>query len=69
MSDWFAGIDLGGTSIGGLAATRDGRMLAEETVPTQSHEGPKAVLQRIGDLIERLSGRCGSTPKSLRRTS
>ncbi len=65
MSEWFAGIDLGGTSIGGSAATRDGRTLAEETVPTHSHEGPQAVLQRIGDLIERLSARCGEPPKSI----
>ncbi len=65
MSEWFAGIDLGGTSIGAAAATRDGRMLAEETVPTCSHEGPKAVLQRIGDLIDRLSARCGAPPKSI----
>jgi glucokinase len=65
VSEWFAGIDLGGTSIGAAAATRDGRMLAEETVPTCSHEGPKAVLQRIGDLIDRLSARCGAPPKSI----
>lgn len=65
MSEWFAGIDLGGTTIGAAAATREGRVLAEETVSTQSHEGPKAVLQRIGDLIERLSDRCGTAPKSI----
>lgn len=65
MSEWFAGVDLGGTSIGAAAAARDGRMLAEETVPTHAHEGPKAVLQRIGDVIERLSVRCGAPPKSI----
>ena len=65
MSEWFAGIDLGGMSIGAAAATHDGCMLAEETVPTHSHEGPTAVLQRIGDLIERLTARCGGPPKSI----
>jgi len=59
MTPWFAGIDLGGTSIGGAAATRDGQILAEETVATGSHEGPTAVLARISDLIIQLRRRCG----------
>jgi glucokinase len=65
VNPWFAGIDLGGTSIGGAAATRGGLILAEETVATHSHEGPTAVLARIGDLVERLAGRCGGPPQAI----
>ena len=28
VNEWFAAIDLGGTSIGAAAATRDGRLVA-----------------------------------------
>lgn len=65
MSEWFAAIDLGGTSIGAAAATRDGRLLEEITIPTASHEGPHAVLQRIGDVVARLMERMGTSPCSL----
>jgi len=56
MNGMFAGVDLGGTKIAGALADADGRIVRTETIPTQSHEGPGAVLARIAQLVADLSG-------------
>ena len=61
----FASIDLGGTTIGALIATSDGRILGERAIPTQSAEGPQAVLERIAQLVNSLAAEAGAHPKGL----
>ena len=51
MSGMFAGVDLGGTKIACAVAEADGRIVRTQAVPTQSHEGPAAVLARIAQLV------------------
>lgn len=55
MISLFAGIDLGGTTIGGVLAEASGRIVEQESVPTESHAGPAAVLERIAVLVERMT--------------
>lgn len=55
MISLFAGIDLGGTTIGGVLADASGRIVEQESVPTESHAGPAAVLERIAVLVERMT--------------
>lgn len=52
MSDLYAGIDVGGTSVKCAIARADGTLLREDAIPTDSHEGPDAVLQRIGNHVQ-----------------
>ncbi len=59
MEDLFASVDLGGTKISAALAEADGRLLAERQVPTGSHEGPNAVLDRIAVLVRDLADRAG----------
>ncbi|HEV7282967.1 MAG TPA: ROK family protein [Pirellulaceae bacterium] len=54
MRPLFAGVDLGGASIKAAVATERGEIIAEDRVPTESHEGPVAVVERMTVLIERL---------------
>lgn len=55
MTQLYAGIDLGGTTIGGVLGDADGNIVAEASIPTESYAGPMAVLQRIADLVQQLS--------------
>jgi glucokinase len=59
MEDLFASVDLGGTKISAALAEADGRALLERQIPTGSHEGPPAVLERIAALVCDLAGRAG----------
>lgn len=61
----YAGVDLGGTNIACALGSGDGAILAERSVPTASHEGPDAVLERIAALVEHLAAETGSTPSAL----
>jgi len=65
MADIYASVDLGGTNIAGVFAGRDGRILCEKKVPTQSHEGPEAVLECIAELVNGLAQEIGSRPRAL----
>lgn len=60
MTEIFAAVDLGGTTIAAALATRDGRLIAETEVPTDSHEGPRAVVNRIGRLVRELAAQTGA---------
>ncbi|HXQ79859.1 MAG TPA: ROK family protein [Opitutaceae bacterium] len=56
MSGMYAGVDLGGTKIACALADASGRILRTEAMPTQSHEGPAAVLARMAQLVADLAG-------------
>ena len=64
MTDIYASIDLGGTKIACVFATGDGKILAEKTVPTHSHEGPPAVLARIAELVNEMAATVGQRPSA-----
>jgi glucokinase len=56
---YLAGIDLGGTSIKAALADCDGTVRARDTIPTDSHEGPHAVIGRMATLVQRLQRQVG----------
>ena len=61
----FAGVDLGGTNFVAAFGDAEGRLAAEDRQPTLAHEGPSAVLRRIAESIEGLSGRTGRRPSAV----
>ncbi len=61
----YASVDLGGTKVACAFATAEGKVLAEETMPTHSHEGPEAVLDRIAGLVNGMAERTGIQPAAL----
>lgn len=61
----LAGIDLGGTHIACALGTPEGELLAQASVPTLSHEGSEAVLERIAALVLQLSAETGVRPAAL----
>src|SRR5215472_174396 len=63
----YASVDLGGTTVACALASSDGQIIADESIPTQSNEGPQTVLvrglpagQRAGDHRPRNSAVCGN---------
>ncbi len=65
MAELYASVDLGGTNIKAALAGPDGDVVADDSVPTESHEGPEAVLGRIADLVTRLAEQAGRQPAAL----
>jgi glucokinase len=65
MADIYASVDLGGTNIAAVFAGADGRVVAEQSVPTRSHEGPDAVLSRMADLVNGLARQAKVKPAAL----
>lgn len=65
MSALFAGVDLGGTTIAAALADRDGQVIAEAETPTNSHEGPAAVLVRVEQLLRGLTAKTGATMQAI----
>jgi glucokinase len=61
----YAAVDLGGTKIAAAIATADGEFVAEDKVPTDSHAGPDAVLQRVADTVNRLAEESGRRPEAV----
>ena len=59
MAELYAGIDLGGTTLIGALAGADGEVVAEKSIPTESHRGPQAVLQSAAELINDLAESAG----------
>lgn len=53
------GVDVGGTKLAYVVADRAGRVLAEFSEPTHSHEGYAATVRRIGTTILRLREQAG----------
>jgi glucokinase len=65
MSDRFVGVDVGGTSIKFALSGADGQILKTTHIPTDSHEGPDAVLSRIADTVRSLMGEEGTAPDAV----
>jgi glucokinase len=65
MTELFATVDLGGTKIACALATGDGQLVFARTIPTHSHEGAEAVLDRIGGLINELAAEARGKPTAL----
>jgi glucokinase len=61
----YAGVDLGGTNLSAALAEADGHVIAELKEPTLSYEGPAAVLERVGKLVNRLAANAGVRPSAL----
>jgi len=61
----YAGVDLGGTNVECALARSDGLILASGKIPTHSHEGPRAVLERIAALVHSLGSEIGTAPQAL----
>ncbi len=60
MAKLYAGIDLGGTTLVGAIAGTDGHVVAERSVPTESHRGPQAVLDSAANLVNTLADSVGA---------
>jgi glucokinase len=65
VKELFASVDLGGTKIACALAGSDGEILCEQRVPTGSHEGPAAVLERVAASVRDLVARAGPAPLAL----
>ncbi|HEY8414741.1 MAG TPA: ROK family protein, partial [Thermaerobacter sp.] len=61
VSECVLGVDLGGTKIALGLVTREGRVLAETTVPTRAEDGPGAAVERLVAAARDLAG-AGSPP-------
>ena len=61
----YASVDLGGTTVACALVSADGRIIAEKSIPTQSHEGPPAVLARISQLVLELARKAGEKPAAV----
>ncbi|HEY1068299.1 MAG TPA: ROK family protein [Pirellulales bacterium] len=51
----YGAVDLGGTTVKAAIADRAGRVLTQGAIPTDSHQGPEAVVERIADFVLRLA--------------
>ncbi|QDT54949.1 Glucokinase [Caulifigura coniformis] len=65
MDDVFAGVDVGGTSVKLAFGTADGEILAESSIPTESHRGPDSVLKRIAEGVKHLTAQTGAAPRRI----
>jgi glucokinase len=65
MTRLFAAVDLGGTSIKAAIANAAGEVLAHQSSPTESHEGPDAVVARIAELVVNLFAQINVADKTL----
>ena|SRR5579884_2431108 len=65
MSDLYAGVDLGGTTITAGLADAGGRLVVARTVPTGSADGPAAVLDRVAGLVEALAAEAAVKPRAV----
>jgi len=65
MAEMYASVDLGGTNVKCAFAGPDGEIICERSVPTESHEGPDGVLNRIADLVNGLAKETNRKPAAL----
>ncbi len=65
MSKIYASVDLGGTKIACAFADANQQVICEEVIPTHSHQGPEAVLDRIAELMLKMAQQCGRQPVAL----
>ena len=65
MAEVYAGVDLGGTKIACALGNIEQHIIAEKVIPTNSQDGPEAVLQRVGETISELAADAGQRPAAL----
>jgi len=65
MSELYASVDLGGTNIKCAFGDKEGELHCARSVPTESHEGPQAVLERIAGLVNGMACECNDRPAAL----
>jgi len=65
VSQFYLGIDLGGSNISAAILTGQGRILHLEKVKTLAEEGPQAVIRRIIDLSKSAQKAAGVSPSSV----
>jgi glucokinase len=65
MAPLYASVDLGGTNLKGALGDESGRIICSDATPTQSHAGPRAVLNNIAALVNALSQKAGARPAAL----
>lgn len=51
MSNWVVGVDLGGTKIALGLISPDNTIVSYCRIPTDAHQGPEAVVSRIGQCV------------------
>ena len=51
MPQYLVGVDLGGTNIKAGVLTTEGEVIAQDRTKTESEGGPKAVVERMGNLV------------------
>ena len=65
MSEFFVGVDLGGTKVAcGIGSIAQG-IVAEKTIPTNSADGAERVLERTGEVVRELAKQVGAQPSAL----
>ncbi|MBM3890226.1 MAG: ROK family protein, partial [Verrucomicrobia bacterium] len=65
MTKVYAGVDLGGTMLKAVLGTAEGKILCENSIPTQSHLGPNGVLDRMAALVNDLAANAKQKPAAL----
>jgi len=65
MDDLYVGVDVGGTSIKFALAHYDGTLIGEDSILTDSHEGPDRVLTRIAGQTREMVSAHGGQPAAL----
>ncbi len=65
MEKVYASVDLGGTNIKAAIGNAEGEILDSMSVPTESHEGPDAVLDRAAALMMNLAGKVDRKPEAM----
>lgn len=62
MSEFFVGIDLGGTKIYTALADKEGEIIEKIKTPTQANKGEDVVLDNIVDSVDRVLKDAGQEP-------
>jgi glucokinase len=61
----FASVDIGAAMTACGVASGAGQMVAERSIPTLSHEGPDAVLNRVAATVNELAAGAGQKPLAM----
>lgn len=59
MTNHFWGIDVGGTNVKLGLLDDEGRIIVQDSVPTESAQGPDSLVERIGTTCEQLQQQAG----------
>ena len=59
MSEVLVGVDLGGTNVKAAVVSRDRKVLAKDSRPTQAEKGPEAVMDVMRDGVKAVLAEAG----------